>query len=114
MEYHPDSGSVLERYRAQSCMDRHDRTPFRRSPSHKANRNKKDPSSTSANPTPRMMPSLEPDGPIPKNVISGKKVEAGHISLDLGRCGKGQMGRALGNHRSHGIGNNNGLYGYPC
>eukprot|EP00973_Karenia_brevis_P091060 12405643-Karenia_brevis.AAC.1 len=47
-------------------MENHDRSPSRRSPSHKASRNKKDPFSTSANSTPTMMPSLDPEGPIPR------------------------------------------------
>eukprot|EP00973_Karenia_brevis_P062403 8678913-Karenia_brevis.AAC.1 len=72
-------------------MERHGRTSIRRSPSHKANRNKKDPFSTSAtNPTPTMMPSLGPEGPLPKNAISGKKIKAAHISMVNKWKAKGQ------------------------
>eukprot|EP00973_Karenia_brevis_P085864 11909933-Karenia_brevis.AAC.1 len=77
MEYHSDSGSVMDSYRLQSCMDGHERTAMRRLHSHAANRSKKDPFSTSntSTPVPTMLPSLEREGQIPKTAISGKFVE---------------------------------------
>eukprot|EP00973_Karenia_brevis_P061278 8522694-Karenia_brevis.AAC.1 len=73
MEYHSDTGSVMDSYRLQSCMDRHERTYMRRSHAHAAKRNKKDPFSTasSSTPVPTVLPSLEPEGQIPKTAIDG-------------------------------------------
>eukprot|EP00973_Karenia_brevis_P092385 12412199-Karenia_brevis.AAC.1 len=81
----------MDSYRLQSCMDRHERTSMRRSHSHATNRNKKDPISTpsTSTPVPTMLPSLEPEGQIPKTAIDGKLVEQGHIAMVSKWNGKG-------------------------
>eukprot|EP00973_Karenia_brevis_P019902 2730082-Karenia_brevis.AAC.1 len=64
-------------------MDKHEHTSMRRSQSHAAHRASQNPlsNSTSPEPLPTVLPSLEPVGCIPPYAIDGQFVERGHNAM---------------------------------
>eukprot|EP00973_Karenia_brevis_P051503 7151499-Karenia_brevis.AAC.1 len=64
VELHSSTGSIMDSYRLQAGMDKHEHTSMRRSQSHAAHRAIQNPlsNSTSPEPLPTILPSLEPVG----------------------------------------------------